>query len=167
MLRLPGEQLLIVDWVKTSQPLAPVAWFHNVFNSFSLNTDNGADVIVEDGATWTLDPAYPPGNAQVSLRNYVRRVDKQAAPTTSTVRVEQQMVNGAEAFVYLLHPESSTTSVQSLDLQDELLTLAVVVDGTSWTVTLTSSTEPAVRQANLGFAGVAEVSNNQGFSRQF
>jgi hypothetical protein len=33
-------------------------------------------------------------------------------------------------------------------------------------VKLTSSIEPAERQTNLGFAGVAEVSNDQGFSQQ-
>ena len=165
VLRLPDDQLLIIDWVKTSQPLAPVAWFHNTFFDFNLNTNNGADVVVEDGHTWTLDPAYP-GTAVVELRNYVRRVDKGAEPT-STVRVQQPEVEGQEAFVYLLHSELSEMSGLVLDLQDELLTLSVLVDGTTWTLKLASSTDPAVRQANLGFAGVAEVSNDQGFSQQF
>ncbi len=165
VLRLPDDQLLIIDWVKTSQPLTPVAWFHNTFHPFVEDTNNGAEVVVEDGHTWTLDPAYP-GTAVVELRNYVRRVDKAADPT-STVRVQQPEVEWQEAFVYLLHSELSEMSELAMDLQDELLTLSVMVDGTTWTVKLASSTEPAVRRANLGFAGVAEVSNDQGFSQQF
>jgi hypothetical protein len=165
VLRLPDDQLLIIDWVKTSQPLVPVAWFHNMFNPFAININNGADVVVEDGHTWTVDPAYP-GTAVVELRNYVRRVDNEA-DLTNTVRVQQPEVEGQEAFVYLVHSEFSEMSELELDLQDELLTLSVMVDGTTWTVRLASSTDPAVRQANLGFAGVAEVSNNQGFSQLF
>ena len=166
VLRLPGDQLVIIDWLKTSQPLTPVAWFHNTFYPFSLNTNNGADVVVEDNEKWTLDPVYP-GTAVVELRNFVRLVDKEGDPTSS-VRVEQPKVEGQEAFVYLLHSELSEMSGLVLDLQDELLTLSVMVDGITWTVKLASSTEPAVRQANLGLAGVvAEVSNDQGFIQQF